>query len=466
MLGIIIGLTLGTMLAIYTWQYLSLVNVKKGQYFGCLLTPEQAEHEEVVKIVEVYKKKVKLILAFLGVSLGLFFFETVYFSITGTLLFIWILVITLVPLYWQIKSGEAIKRIKKEKGWYPKRMATTLVDTNVAKAEFKVLPGIELHLIAVLIGLAPVVLKIGITFLAWFMGLTSMVVVCVLYYSQRVIKRQNNIVYTQDSQVNLVINQGRKRDLMWLFAIFSPLQALLNFYIVWLSHSENYQWQSLITVMVLSTLIPVLMILTVQKRHKDRMALNLSENKDYLYDQVLLDEEQYWYGGVFYNNPRNHKVLVSKRNGMGSTFNLGHPKGKAYFIASAVLIFVLVVPLWGHIIYEDIVEPRYGLDDNGVYILTSTYKDRIAIESIESIELIDDVKLTFKTNGSATGLYARGYFTASEHGPVKVYLFRGSKPILKIVIEERTILFSGREAKEAPVFYRQIKGAMEKSGLK
>jgi uncharacterized membrane protein len=51
------------------------------------------------------------------------------------------------------------------------------------------------------------------------------------------------------------------------------------------------------------------------------------------------DDDRYWYGGSFYNNPDDPDLFVPKRYGMGWTINFGHPRGKL------VLIGTLLVPL-------------------------------------------------------------------------------------------------------------------------
>ena len=39
-------------------------------------------------------------------------------------------------------------------------------------------------------------------------------------------------------------------------------------------------------------------------------------------DAVFRDDDRYWYGGFFYNNPDDPAVFVPKRFGLGWTMNL------------------------------------------------------------------------------------------------------------------------------------------------
>ena len=50
------------------------------------------------------------------------------------------------------------------------------------------------------------------------------------------------------------------------------------------------------------------------------------------------EQDEFWLWGMFYNNPNDPAVLVSKRYGMGWTINVGSPKGKLIILALVILI--------------------------------------------------------------------------------------------------------------------------------
>ena len=58
---------------------------------------------------------------------------------------------------------------------------------------------------------------------------------------------------------------------------------------------------------------------------------------------IFRDDERYWYGGVFYNNPDDPAIFVPKRFGLGWTVNLGNPKGKLFITAMLLLPVVLLI---------------------------------------------------------------------------------------------------------------------------
>ena len=61
-------------------------------------------------------------------------------------------------------------------------------------------------------------------------------------------------------------------------------------------------------------------------------------------DAYLPPEEQddYWFWGLFYNNPNDPAVLVAKRHGIGWTINIGSPKGKLITFATLILIIIAI----------------------------------------------------------------------------------------------------------------------------
>jgi uncharacterized membrane protein len=60
-------------------------------------------------------------------------------------------------------------------------------------------------------------------------------------------------------------------------------------------------------------------------------------------DAIFRDDDRYWNGGIFYNNPDDPAVFVPKRFGLGWTMNFGHPQAKLVLIG--MLLLVLLPPL-------------------------------------------------------------------------------------------------------------------------
>ena len=58
---------------------------------------------------------------------------------------------------------------------------------------------------------------------------------------------------------------------------------------------------------------------------------------------IFRDDDRYWSGDFFYNNPDDPAVFVPKRFGLGWTVNFGHPQGKLLLIGILLLPLVLAL---------------------------------------------------------------------------------------------------------------------------
>lgn len=96
--------------------------------------------------------------------------------------------------------------------------------------------------------------------------------------------------------------------------------------------------QFLLICALLVVVVLILFLPTRRSRPKD------SKPPDrYLTDVVFRDDDRYWYGGIFYNNPDDPAVFVPKRYGLGWTVNFGNPRGKLVLIGTLLLPVVLLI---------------------------------------------------------------------------------------------------------------------------
>jgi uncharacterized membrane protein len=57
------------------------------------------------------------------------------------------------------------------------------------------------------------------------------------------------------------------------------------------------------------------------------------------------DDDKYWKGGVIYVNRDDGRIMVPKRFGVGSTFNMGNPVGLAIFAIIITIPAVIIISL-------------------------------------------------------------------------------------------------------------------------
>ena len=154
------------------------------------------------------------------------------------------------------------------------------------------------------------------------------------------------------------------------------------------------------------------------------------------YDKSLDYEEDCWYGGQFYYNPESKQFWVKSRSGLQGgniTLNLANKKARWTMIITLVLTVVILFPLWGSVILEDVSEPTFKFEEQTLNIKSVFSRTSIDLSSVTSVEIVDRPTQGSKLNGSATERYARGKFYYSPYGNCKVYLFKSSD--IAILIE-------------------------------
>jgi uncharacterized membrane protein len=101
----------------------------------------------------------------------------------------------------------------------------------------------------------------------------------------------------------------------------------------------NVSWPALLV--ICGMLIAIVLVLFW---HPQRVRTKTSTSADrWRTDAVFRDDDRYWYGGFFYNNPDDPAIFVPKRFGLGWTLNFGHPRSKLVLIGLLVGMLVLLI---------------------------------------------------------------------------------------------------------------------------
>ena len=99
-----------------------------------------------------------------------------------------------------------------------------------------------------------------------------------------------------------------------------------------------------IFLLIWGLLIAIVLVLTLPTPRSRRKAGTPADRP--LTDVVFRNDDQYWYGGILYNNPDDPALFVEKRYGLGWTLNFGHPQAKLFLIGLFVGTLVLsIIPL-------------------------------------------------------------------------------------------------------------------------
>lgn len=465
MLIVIMGVVYLQLYLVMLWSALSLVNEKRSIYFGLNLTLEQRQDAAIVAVIEKYRKNLRRFFLVAGLCIVPAIWPQPYMAITFSILMLYLTAIFVIPARSAVLHGEEIKSIKLARGWYQPQLPSVLVDIQTSRAIVARRVGLEWYLIAGVLSLLPLTAELGDPGLRWIMTISSITVTVLLYGVALGLLKGRNKVYTLDSELNTQLNSALKRDLCWCLACVAMLQALLNSGLLWalsdgtpLGLTENV---ALFTFIVLSSAVPLAGAGAIYLRQRHRLDELLGDGEAQLYEERFTEDERYWYGGLFYHNPHNPKVFVSSTRGMQTAVNLGTKAGRRMTWATLVLVMVILLPLWCLIVVDELEPFHWKVSDGVVRLDNSIYRTRFELDEILEVSLVESAQLTGKRSGSATERYAIGYFNSSLHGPVKVYLIRGSLPIIKVVLTDEVLLVATEAPEETMALFRQLGGELK-----
>ena len=270
------------------------------------------------------------------------------------------------------------------------------------------------------------------------------IVISVLAYMMDRIK---NEVISSDSTINTNYNRAKKKNLsnsiiafLWLNVILMVLSYAFSILMV----SELFFIIGIVLYIVI--LMTGLFIYASRNRK-----IELRYKKEMT---IVEDEDDYWIGGLFYYNPNNKRLNISKRVGVGTTFNLAHPVGKlAGVLIGISLLAVLVV-----LVYMGMTEAtplKLKIENNKLICHQLTDDYIIDIDDISDIEWGEDVSELrfFKVAGFGISNLYKGKFNVNGDNDCRVFLNPEEGSYLRIVTNEYTYYISAFTSEETRAIY-------------
>ena len=262
-----------------------------------------------------------------------------------------------------------------------------------------------------------------------------------------------NEVISADSAVNANYNRAKKKNyadffvkFMWVNVIFMVGFAVMTV----LFYSEMLCMVSLAIYLIL-VMAGLAVFISREKRIEARWQKEVT---------LLSDDDDNWIGGMFYYNPRDKRLNVEKRVGMGGTINLAHPAGKALsgFFALCLLFTVLSV-VW--ICMIESTPLRLSVEDGKVICHQLRDEYVIDLDDALSVEWGEDTGSLRLVRISGVGMESllKGNFTVNGENGCKVFLATEAGKYIKIVTKDRVYYVSGATAQETEAAYEAMQPA-------
>lgn len=174
-------------------------------------------------------------------------------------------------------------------------------------------------------------------------------------------------------------------------------------------------------------------------------------------EPILVDDDDYWKDGIWYNNPGDSSTEVEKRIGIGNTINLAATSGKWLVYGLTAFTIVIVISVSAFILLSDIITPDLEISDSQT-IKISAFGDStsFSVSDIQNVTLINDLPKGYKVNGAATSVYARGNFKLEGYGRTKVYIFTNNPPYIVIKLKNSYIFYNEKDKNKTLDIYNQL----------
>lgn len=467
-LYIILGLTNIFVIGCMHFAYQKYGKYTDNMILGVTFSGEQMQDSEIQEVIMQYNAAFKktIIAGYVTAVISLIPFAW-YLSIGIMIYMVWMFGYIFLIQHVYIKYHKKIYSVKKEKGYtYGKVVNQITIDTKLSLAKDK-MPVSPLWFIP---SFFVVLLPFGSS--SYRQSLCSDIDVAVIFYSTIILvkvmylmmyylfARRRSVVYSQDSEINIVCNRITKRGFSIIFTAACLVDSISFLLLLWDEMALEYVSKvSIILFMLLQTGIVAGMLFAMYEIKKKRSEILANDTSE-----TVVDEDEFWASG-FYNNPLDNRLFVEDRqNSMNLGMNMA--KKSAWILTSTFIAgtFVLLIWLFIVLLRLDFVETRYEVKDN-FQIIAPSYSKTIEFDEIQSMKLLEElpnVKMS-KQNGAATDQYALGKFRIRNEGTCYLYIYYGFSPVVELQLEDMKIYFNSKEDGVVQKCYQELQQKIQQS---
>ncbi|MEC0241230.1 DUF5808 domain-containing protein [Paenibacillus dokdonensis] len=434
--------------------YKSQAKYKNGMLFAVTLPADVMDHADIQSVQARFNHLFSKASIWMGIGLVPFLLLYAWIPYQVLYFFVWLSVFMLVMLMPFRRAFRDTLALKREHEWFVGNKRVILSDLRVAHLKNKRSASLWLYLI-------PFAMAIGLLLWAirdedqlWGLTTGGLVLTILFFFISLYMRKNKAKVYSMNTDVNLVLNQARRRALsyLWLFmAIAENIHFLLTqmFFI-----NENAGLDILwITVVVLFSAIPIGSIYYVyHKIHALEQEVLAQDGK-----VIYTDDDEYWANGFTYHNPHDKSIFVPKRVGMGETVNTATGVGKLIVWGTIGITAAVIIGVSFMIIRSEMTSPTLAVTpDHRVDIKYPMYSYDFGIDDIRELSLVDHVPSGAKTNGEATGQYSRGHFRLKEVGKARLYIFKNNPPYIRIKLDNGYIFYNEKDPLKTKQIFEQL----------
>ena len=260
-----------------------------------------------------------------------------------------------------------------------------------------------------------------------------------------------NEVISEDSDVNTNYNRAKKKNMADLFIGYLWVNTLylIGMIVTTMLNIGNMAMMICIAVYMLLIMAGTAFFVRTGRKIDERYHKETT---------LITDDDEYWIGGMFYNNPADHRAMVEKRMGIGATINLGHPVGKAVGVLTALLlVYTFMMLIWVGMVEVTPIDLR--LQDGKVICHQMRDEYVIPTDQIKDVQWGDDLsglQMT-RTNGVGMPNLLKGKFTVDNRTDCIVFLDPRENVYIRLeTADGRVYYVSGADAASTRDIYEKI----------
>lgn len=440
-------------IAMFT-TYKSQAKFKNGMLFAVTLPEHAADHPDVQSIRSAFNRSMLRTAIGMAAAYVPFVLLHLWSAYQVLYLFVWLLILMVVTVLPFRRAFRDTLELKREQEWFVGSKRMIIGDLRVSMLKNK--RAASLWLFAV-----PFAIAGGFAIWAWLKGspfygifIAGVAVTAALLLASVLMRRSKSIVYSENTEINLVLNQARRRALSYLWLAVAIIENV-HFLLIFLHMSSgrydlNGVW---VTVILLFTAIPAALVAYVYR------SLQAQEREIVANDgrKIYTDDDEYWANGFTYHNPQDTSIFVPKRVGMGETVNTGTLAGKLLAGGTIGLMAVVIIGVSFLLIRSELTSPSMAItSDRHIHIDYPMYSYSFRTDDVRELALADTVPAGVKTNGEATGKFARGHFRLEGAEKARLYIFRDNPPYIRLKLDDVVIYYNDKDPEKTRQLYAEL----------
>ena len=287
------------------------------------------------------------------------------------------------------------------------------------------------------------------SYAASILGITFLSMAVLFVFLAKMTDNMRNEVISEDSEVNTNFNRAKKKiwnDLWIQMSWLNTICLVLGILTVMVKASEAMLLTGSILYMVA---ICVIFGILASK--------TATLNGCYKVECPFDDDDDNWIYGIFYCNPKDGRINITRRDGLGATINMGHPLGKV--VAGLVVLTLLgtVASLfWVGAVDNSKMEVRLENGNVICHLLRDEYviseKDIQEVSFGENIEDLNPIRVA----GFATDKVLKGNFSVDNDKKARFFMNPNVNQYIRIKTEKMTYFINGNTEEETNELFNSI----------